>query len=74
VLNYDYAGFTGHVDLNYKDLVAPYIGIDLERAGGGYDSFGHAGLRGGSYAGLGLSTVTAGFVILVFIGLAFGMS
>jgi len=58
--------YAGHVDLNYKDLIVPYVGIDYLdfhhdipwKTTPGWNL--HAGLRGGSYAGSGLHAVAAG--------------
>ncbi len=65
-----YPEFTGHVDVNYKDLLAPYVGLDLLRIEqGSLDGAGwHLGIRFGSYAGSGLSAVALALIGLWFVG------
>ncbi|MFH1219650.1 MAG: hypothetical protein V1694_04280 [Candidatus Eisenbacteria bacterium] len=67
-------GFAGHVDVNYKDRVAPYIGMDLLK--GGLEGGGlHAGIRlgppGWRVGVIGLAVAAAvGFIYAVYVGTA----
>lgn len=66
--NEEHPGFAGHLDLNYKDFVAPYLGLDVMRRGPLDGANWHAGLRFGSRTGLGICAVAAALVALTFIG------
>jgi hypothetical protein len=52
-------GFSAHVDLDYKEVLAPYVGLDVLRdATSTLDgSNWHVGVRFGSYPGSGLSGI-----------------
>jgi hypothetical protein len=63
--NEEHPEFAGHVDLNYKDFVGPYVGVDVLRGRGrsSDEAIWHTGIRFGSYAGTGLSSVAAALVV-----------
>jgi hypothetical protein len=60
-------GFTGHLALNYKDLVAPYLGLDAYQ-GGSPGAHWQFGIRLGSYPGL--SGIAVGAVIVALVGIS----
>jgi hypothetical protein len=65
-------GFASHIDINYKDFVAAYVGCDVLRGDTG--SYGgtkwHIGTRFGSHVGSSLSAVAAGVVAAALFILA----
>lgn len=63
----EHPGFAGHLDLNYKDLVVPYIGLDVMRGGGLDGANWSVGLRFGSVVGLGISAVGAAVVAIHYL-------
>jgi hypothetical protein len=52
VLTSAHGGFIGHIDLNYKDYVAPFLGWDFVADGPTGETIWQAGVRTGSYPGL----------------------
>ena len=61
-------GFTGHIDLNFKDYVAPYLGLDVIQGGSESGAHWQFGIRLGSYPGL--SGIAVGAVIGALAGLS----
>jgi len=59
--------YVAHVDLNYKDLVAPYVGLDMlsDQTSPLDGPNWHAGLRFGSYGGMGLTGVAVGVFVTI---------
>jgi len=59
--------FTSHVDINFTDVIAPYVGLELHpkmtSLSSGPDW--HTGIRFGSYPGAGLTAVAIGYVVAV---------
>ena len=60
----DFPSFTGHLDVNYKDVVAPYLAVDvLREEHSSLDGANwQAGLRFGSFPGSGLTGIAIGLV------------
>ena len=66
-------GWAGHVDVDYKDMVAPYLGIVATQRGDRHASVAyHAGLRFGSYIGAGTTVAAAALIALALIGRELG--
>ncbi|MFC1572863.1 hypothetical protein ACFL6M_04610 [Candidatus Eisenbacteria bacterium] len=61
-----FPAFAGHLDVNYRDLVAPYVAVDvLRHEASPLDGANvHMGLRFGSYPGTGLTGIAVGVVVL----------
>jgi hypothetical protein len=57
-------GLAGHVDVNYKDLVAPYLGVAANRKEDLHLTF-HIGLRFGSYIGGSIQLGAAAVAVIV---------
>ncbi len=65
--NERHPGFAGHVDVNFKDIAALYLGSDIMR-GGSLDGVNwHAGIRCGTHPGLAGLAVGAALGLLYFI-------
>jgi hypothetical protein len=64
-------GFTSHIDLNYKDFVAAYVGCDvIRRESADERVIWHAGARTGGHIGSSLTAVGVGLVFLALYAVA----
>jgi hypothetical protein len=64
-------GYAGHIDLNYKDLVAAYVGCDvIRRESADERVVWHAGVRTGGHIGSSLTAVGVGLVFLALYAIA----
>jgi hypothetical protein len=61
-----FPSFASHVDLNYWDLVAPYVGCEVLRYPGTTlnGASWHAGVKFGSYAAMGLTGLALAIAVL----------
>jgi hypothetical protein len=62
----EFPDFTSHIDLNYKDYVAPFLGFAVIQGGSLDGTNWHAGLRFGSYPGvIGISVLVLAAAVAV---------
>jgi len=65
----DFPSFTGHVDLNYKDYVAPFVGVDVLRNEDGSHTHWHGGARFGYIAGSGMAVAAGAILVLATVAI-----
>jgi hypothetical protein len=60
-----YPSFTGHIDLNYKEIIAPYLGVDALRDEDGSHTHWHGGARFGGVGGTAATISAVAILVLV---------